>query len=122
MVIELNDNNYSKFIEDVDKVVFIDFYSPMCGPCQELLPFLDTLDKYYAEKGAIIAKVNVRESPRLAQKYEISGVPFCVVIGKDKMVKEAEIGLSHIDRYFTMIDKALGIHKSIFQKIFAKLF
>lgn len=120
MVIELNDSSYPTFIESTNDVVFIDFYSPMCGPCQELLPLLDKLDNYYENSEVTIAKVNVREAPRLAQKYQISGVPFCAVIGKDKMVKEVEMGLSHPDRYFTMIDKALGTHKSFFQKIIEK--
>ena len=116
MVLEIDDNNYSEFIEKIDKVVFIDFYSPSCGPCQELLPLLDRLDKYY-EDSAVIAKVNVAQNPKLAQKYKISGVPFCIVVGKDKMIKEVEMGMASQDKYFTMIDKALGTHKSFFQKI-----
>ena len=120
MVIEIDDNNYSEFIESIDKVVFIDFYSPSCGPCLELLPLLDRLDKYYEDKGAVIAKVNVAQNPKLAQKYKIAGVPFCVVVGRDKMVKEVEMGMAHPDMYYALIDKALGSHKSFFQKVVDK--
>ena len=47
----------------------------------------------------------------------VRSVPLTVVIGKDKMVKHAEIGLLSMNAYIKMIEKALG--KGGF---FAKLF
>ena len=48
----------------------------------------------------------------------VKGVPLTVVIGKDKMVKKAEVGLLSIDGYFKMIDKELGKEKGFFSKLF----
>ena len=106
MIIALNDENYSHFVETSEKTIFIDFYSPSCGPCQELLSQLPHLDSYFKEE-ALIAKVDVSNNPKLAQKYEISSVPFCVSISaKDKMVKDYELGVASVDRYIRMIQKA----------------
>jgi len=108
MIIELNDENYSHFIETSDKAIFIDFYSPTCGPCQTLIKQLSHLDNYFNEE-ALITKVDVTSNPRLAQKYEISSVPFCVSISaKDKMLKDFELGVASPDRYIRMIKKAQG--------------
>ena len=116
MVQELTDEMYSDFIQDTQKAVFIDFYSPLCGPCQEVLSLLPHLDEYFKGE-AIIAKVDVTKNPRLAQKYEISSVPFCVTIGaKDKMVKEFELGSAGIERYIRMLKKAQG--KGFFSRLF----
>jgi len=116
MIIELNDENYSHFIETNEKAIFIDFYSPSCGPCQELLSQLPHLDNYFKEE-AVIAKVDVTNNPKLAQKYEISSVPFCVSISaKDKMVREYELGVASVDRYIRMIQKAMG--KGFFSRLF----
>ena len=116
MIIELNDENYSTFIQDCNEAVFIDFYSPSCGPCQELMTQLPHIDNYFKNE-VIIAKVNVTQNPKLSQKYEISSVPFCVSISpKDKMIKDFELGAASVDRYIRMIKKAQG--KSFFSRIF----
>lgn len=117
MVIELNDESYVALIESSDKAIFIDFYSPMCGPCQEVLATLPHLDSYFKDE-AVIAKVDVTHNPRLAQKYEISSVPFCVSIGTtDKMVKDYELGAASVDRYIRMIKKAQN--KGFFARLFS---
>ena len=118
MILELTDTNYSEIVSSTDKAIFIDFYSPTCGPCQEILPLLNNLDAYFKDE-VIIAKVNVTKNSKLAAKYEISSVPFCVSIGaKDKMVKEVELGVKSINRYIKMIEKAQG--KGFFSKLFGK--
>ena len=118
MVIELTDEQYTDLVESSEKAIFIDFYSPMCGPCQEVLANLPHLDNYFKDD-AIITKVDVTQNPRLAKKYEISSVPFCVTIGaKDKMVKDYEVGAASVDRYITMVKKAQG--KGLLARLFGK--
>jgi len=118
MIIELNDNNYSEFIEHTDLPVFIDFYSPSCGPCQEVLQLLPQLEEYFKDT-AVISKVNITQNPRLAQKYEINSVPFCVSIGKkDKIVKDYELGAASMQRYINMLKKAQG--KGFFSRMFGQ--
>ena len=116
-VIELNDENYVDFMEKEEGVVFIDFYSDTCPPCQTLLALLPNLVKHYENEAVVIAKVNAAYSPKLSQKFIIKSVPLCIVIGKDKMVKRAEVGLLSIDGYISMIDKALD-KKGFFSKLF----
>jgi len=117
MVIELRDESYSELVETSDKAIFIDFYSPLCGPCQEVLAQLPHLENYFKEE-AVIAKVDVTQNPRLAQKYQIQSVPFCVSIGaKDKMVKDYELGAASVDRYIRMIKKAQN--KGFFARLFS---
>ncbi len=115
MVIELTDANYTQTISENDTPIFIDFYSPTCGPCQMILPLLDRIDAHF-EGEALICKVNVAMNPKLSQKYEIRSVPFCVSIGKDKMVKDYELGAASVDRYITMVEKAQG--KGFFARLF----
>ncbi len=118
MIMELTDEAYTQLVENTDKAIFIDFYSPMCGPCQELLTQLPHVDNYFKDD-AIIAKVDVTQNPRLAKKYEISSVPFCISIGaKDKMVKDYEVGAISVDRCIRMVQKAQG--KGFFSRLFGK--
>jgi thioredoxin-like negative regulator of GroEL len=115
MVFELNDTNYSQTVEENNKAIFIDFYSPSCGPCQELLPKLPGLAEVFKDE-ALICKVDVTLNPKLAQKYEIRSVPFCVSIGTDKIVKDYELGSPSMDRLISMVKKAQG--KGFFARLF----
>lgn len=117
-VLDLNDNNYSEFMENFDGVVFIDFYSETCPPCQTLLSYLPRMAEFYKEKDVAITKVNAAYSPKLSAKFMVRSVPLSVVIGKDKMVKRAEVGLLSIDSYFNMIDKELGKGKGFLSRFF----
>ena len=116
--LELSDATYSDFMQETQAVVFIDFYSETCPPCQTLLSYLPQLVKYYEEKDVVIAKVNAAYNPKLSAKFMVQSVPLTVVIGKDKMVKRAEVGVLSIDGYFKMIDKELGEKKGFFSKLF----
>lgn len=115
--LELTDATYSSFMQKSDAVVFIDFYSETCPPCQTLLSYLPNLAKHYEDEDVVIAKVNAAHNPKLSAKYMVRSVPLSVVIGKDKMVKQAEVGLLSIDGYIKMIDKALG-KGGFFSKLF----
>jgi thioredoxin 1 len=116
--IELTDKNYTAFIEKTDAVVFIDFYSNSCAPCQTLLAFLPNIAEHYKDEEVVIAKVNAPLNPKLSKKFMLQSVPLTVIIGKDKMVKHAEVGLLSIDGYIKMIDKELGKNKGFFSKFF----
>jgi len=117
-ILELTDSNYTAFMEESDAVVFIDFYSDTCPPCQTLLTYLPNLVEHYKNDDVVIAKVNSAHNPKLTTKFMVRSVPLTVVIGKDKMVKKAEVGLLGIDGYFKMIDKEIGKSKGFFSKLF----
>ena len=118
--IELTDKNYTAFIEKTDSIIFIDFYSNSCIPCQTLLAFLPNIAEHYKDEEVMIAKVNVPLNPKLSKKFMLQSMPLTVIIGKDKMVKHAEEGLLSIDGYFKMIDKELGKNKGFFSRFLKK--
>lgn len=106
MIIDITDENYVQIIEGLETALFIDFYSPMCGPCQEVLAQLVHINHYFKDE-VIVAKVDVTKNPKLAKKYEIQSVPFCVSIDANKkQVKDYELGAASVDRYVKMVKKA----------------
>jgi len=62
--------------------VIIDFGSDSCGPCQEMAPALEELNKELQGK-AIIRFVDVWKYPELAQNYPINVIPTQVFFDKD---------------------------------------
>ena len=118
-VVELTDSKYSAFIEKSNDVIFIDFYSDTCAPCQTLLTYLPKIAQNYQDDSVQICKVNIGKNPKLAKKFMVQSVPLTVVVGKDKMIKKAEIGLRSMDRYTNMIDKELGKSVGFFKRLFS---
>jgi len=117
-ILELTDSNYAKFMQETQGIVFIDFYSDTCPPCQTLLAYLPNIAENYKDKEVIIAKVNSAHNPKLSKKFMVRSVPLTVLIGKDKMVKRAEVGLLTLNAYFKMIDKEINQGKGFFSNFF----
>ena len=106
---ELTDNNYTDIIKNNTSPVFIDFYSPTCGPCQMLSKLIDErLEAYGNDNGIQVVKCNVSTNPKLAEAFKIRSVPFTIAVMPDEKLKYAELGLKHETYYFELIDKLAG--------------
>ena len=100
-VIELNDGNFDECLSG-DQPILIDFWAEWCGPCKMLTPTIEELSNDFSGK-AVIAKVNVDESPTIAQQYSIRSIPSIIffkngspakqlvgVVAKEEMAKIIE--------------------------------
>jgi len=115
---ELTDKNYEKIIKNNEQPVFIDFYSPTCGPCQMLMELMENgLEKYGEENNVIVAKCDVSRNPKLAEAFKVQSVPFTISVMPDGKLKYPELGLKDNSYYFGIIDKLAG-KGSFFSKLF----
>jgi thioredoxin 1 len=71
--------------------VVADFYATWCGPCRQLAPTMDALADHYAGKIKFV-KVNVDESPKLAQQFKVEAIP-TLLFFKDGKLADTSVGL-----------------------------
>lgn len=67
--------------------VLVDFWAPWCGPCKMQAPILDKVADKIGDK-AVIAKVNVDESPSLAAQFGVRSIPTLILFKNGQKVKD----------------------------------
>ena len=98
------------FMRDVieasrDVPVLVDFWTPWCGPCQQLTPVLEKAVR--AAKGAVkLVKLNIDENPDVPTKYGVRGIPTLMVF-KDGQVAATKVGAAPKSQLQSWIEQSL---------------
>jgi thioredoxin 1 len=79
-VLELSKENFDAEVLESQGLVVVDYWSPKCEPCKELMPHVEELaGRYPAVK---FAKLNILENRRLAIGQRVMGLP-TIIFYKD---------------------------------------
>ena len=66
----------TKVVEpSMKKLVILDFWAEWCGPCKALAPMLEKVAGEYADKGVVLAKVDVDEEKFIASQFQVQSIP-----------------------------------------------
>jgi thioredoxin 1 len=77
-VLEINDGNFETEVLSSEVPFLLDFSAVWCGPCKVLAPVVERLASEYQGK-VKVGKLDIDESPGVASKFGIRGVPTVVV-------------------------------------------
>ncbi len=83
------------------ELVLLDFGADWCAPCRSMEPTIQRLQ----EAGFPVRRVNVNQSPDLAQHFSVGPIP-CFVLVKDGREIERVVGATSYDRLVQMFHQA----------------
>jgi thioredoxin 1 len=89
-IVHTNDTSFEADVLKSDKPALVDFWAEWCGPCKMIAPLLDEAASEYAGRMSIV-KLNVDESPNIAQKFGIRSIP-TLMLFKDGAVQAQKLG------------------------------
>jgi thioredoxin 1 len=102
------DNNFNQEVLQSDKLVFVDFWAPWCGPCQMMGPIVEALAHEYEGKNIKIGKCNVDENPNTAGQYNVLSIPSFLLFKDGKMIDQVVGGVQK-EKLQEMIAKHLAV-------------
>jgi thioredoxin 1 len=77
-VLEINDLNFDTEVLKSSVPFLLDFSAVWCGPCKVLAPIVEKLADEYQGK-VKVGKLDIDDSPAVASKFGIRGVPTVLV-------------------------------------------
>ncbi len=100
-------------------LVFVSSHCPHCPNAERLVKRV-TPD--YKEHGVSFSKVRIKTSGGkiLSKKYGVRGTPTIILINNDGVELKRHVGTPSEDKFRSMMEKAIGLKKSFFSRLFGK--
>ena len=86
-MLEFTQSNFKAEVEQSDLPVLVDFWATWCAPCLKLVPVIEELAQKYNGKMKF-GKVNVENSPQIAQKFGIRSIPTLLIFKNGKIMAQ----------------------------------
>jgi thioredoxin 1 len=100
-----DDTNFDNLLNDDQKAIIVDFWSPTCVPCKLIETGLQKIASRYGSKVKIL-KVNVNNSPKTSSRFLVRGLPTLLFI-KNGSVKTQMVGAVNVNQIEASLQRVM---------------
>ncbi len=104
-VTDAGDDDYDEVVGKATVPVLVDLWADWCGPCRMVSPALEHLASEMAGRLKLV-KVNVDDSPALAQRFDARSIPTLLLV-KRGVVVSRQVGAAPVHALRQWVDSAL---------------
>lgn len=98
------DANFQEEVLNSPIPVFVDFWAPWCGPCQQMSPMVEELSGELDMTKIKIGKMNCDDNPETPGKYNIMSIPSFLMFKNGEVVGE-EMGAMQKEKLKAFMEK-----------------
>lgn len=88
MIQKVKTEDFASEVLRADKPVLVDFGAPWCVFCRRLEPAIERVSLLYSDKIKFV-RVDTDESPEIARKYGVEGIPVLFIFKDGKVLDSA---------------------------------
>lgn len=105
--ITFTDANFQSEVLGSSVPVFVDFWAPWCGPCQQMGPMIEELAGELDASTIKIGKMNVDENPETPGKYNVMSIPTYIIFKNGQIVGQ-ELGAMPKEKLKAFIESSMA--------------
>ena len=83
-MLKVNNANFEQEVLNAGVPVLMDFYADWCMPCKMFGPVFEAAAEEFEDKVKFV-KVNIDESPEIAQKYFVMSIPTLKLVDGEEL-------------------------------------
>lgn len=105
-MLEVTDHDFEEKVLQSNVPVVVDFSATWCGPCQAMVPVLESIEETYGNLISIF-KMDVDTNPLMCAEYAVRSVPMLLFFVKGEVV-ECLVGAQNKAKIVSVFNKFLA--------------
>ncbi len=106
MAKEISEKDFNQLVVESKGVVLVDFWADWCGPCQAMIPILESASKKLEGKAQVF-KLNVDQNQEIASRFGVMSIPTLIFFTDGKEI-DRKIGLQSEEGLIGTVESLLN--------------